>query len=128
MNRSEPLWVSTRRGTWRHDDVQQALELLAGSEYRIDWEPGDEQWGRVFDSDDLTRALVCAPVPVGIALEGTDPARMSARLSWLTVSSMTDRVFSADRAVLEQVFDRKLSTNISYTRMSINDLSWATIT
>ena len=106
--------------TWSHDDVQQALELLAGSEFRIDWEPGDEEWGCVFDSDRV-RALVCARVPVGIALEGMVPARMNECLSWLTVSSMNDHVFSVDRSVLEQVFGRKLSANISYTRRSIDD-------
>lgn len=117
----------TAVGTWGHEDVQQALELLAGSEFRVDWEPGDEQWGRVIDSGGSVRALVCARVPIGIAHEDVDEARLSKRVSWTLVTSMREKLFGVDRGLLEQVFGRHLSDNIDYSRLSADELWWATV-
>ncbi len=113
--------------TWVHDDVRDALDLLAGDDLRIEWEPGDEEWGRILDSRGNVCALVCARVPLGIASEHMDPERLTKRLSWITVSSMSEKLFEVDRTVLEQVFTRPMSTSLDYSRLSANDLWWATV-
>jgi hypothetical protein len=114
-------------GNWTSADVQQALEVLVDPKSRIDWEPGDEEWGRIVDTDGCVLALVCVRVPVGVVREDVNATRMSDRVSWLRFKSMTDRAFQIDRRLLEQLFGRRLSDNVDYSRLSLNDLWWATV-
>lgn len=114
-------------GAWNNDGVMEALKLLAGREFGIDWEPGDEEWGRVVDSGGNVHALVCARIPLGIVREDMDTARMTMHVSWIRVPSMSEQTYTVDRPLLEQVFGRQLSENIDYSKLSINDLWWATV-
>ncbi len=113
--------------TWRREDVRQALEFLAGSEFQIDWEPGDEEWGRIIDSGGSCLALICARVPLGIGNEYVDPGRLAARIFWMKVHSMSEHVFEVDRRLLEEVFGRQLSDNVDYSKLSVDELWWATV-
>lgn len=115
------------KGTWDHEDVQQVAGSLAGPELQIDWEPGDEEWARLVDLQGNMRVILCVRLPIGIAHEGIATARLSSRVSWLVVTSMTEKLFTVDRQLLEQIFHRQLSTNVDYSRLSINDLWWATV-
>ncbi len=107
--------------------MRQALESAAGSDFWIDWECGNEQWGRIIDARGV-QALVCARVPLGFAQEDLDPARMTERVFWMKVCSMDQPLFEVDRRLLEEVFGRPLSDNVDYSRLSVNDLWWATVT
>lgn len=114
-------------GTWTLEDVQSVLETLANTTFQIDWEPGDEQWGRILGTN-KAQALVCARIPLGIALNDFDVTGVKRAMSWLTVQSMSDEAFEVDQGLLEQIFGRSLSENVDYSKLSISDLWWATAT
>lgn len=116
-----------RFGAWSHDDVRKVLEVLAGQAFQVDWEPGDEEWGRVVDTSGKVHVLVCSRIPLCIGLQDRDGGRLATRVSWMTVSSMSEPAFEVDRRLLEEIFERSLSENINYAKLSINDLWWATV-
>jgi hypothetical protein len=41
---------------------------------------------------------------------------------------MSDEAFEVDQGLLEQIFGRSLSENVDYSKLSISDLWWATVT
>lgn len=114
-------------GEWSRNDVQEMLEVLAGPGCQIDWEPGDEEWGRVVDTCGDVRALVCARAPICIGLESVEAARPGTAVSWLTVPSMSEPIYEVDRRILEEMFGRPLSVSVDFSKISIDDLWWATV-
>lgn len=112
---------------WSHRDVRRALEILAGRERIIDWEAGDEEWGRLVDAGGKVQAIVCALTPVCFGLPEVDRRGLDAGVACMTVASMSEPVFEVDRRLLEEIFGRPLSTNVDYSRLSIEDLWWATV-
>lgn len=115
--------------SWTNQHVRRALQKLVqqhpGS--RIDWEPGDEEWGRVIDSSGAVLGLVCARIPVGAARHDLSPRALSDEVAWLRFESMDERSYEIDRELLKQVFGRDLSENVDYASLSLNELWWATV-
>lgn len=114
-------------GTWGYDEVWKTLEALAGPGEEIDWEPGNEQWGRVLDVGTVI-GMVCARVPVGVVQAGVPAGRVSGRVAWLRVESMDAQMYRVDRELLEQVFGGPLSNAVDYEQLSIADVWYATVT
>jgi hypothetical protein len=94
----------------------------------VDWEQGDEEWGRIIMPDGKVAVLVCARLPLGfISAPAVDPAALPTELTWVQVASMSDAAFIVDQRALEDAFGRQLSDNIDYTALSAQDLWWATV-
>lgn len=114
---------------WTYEKVDQALHALAvqcpGS--RVDWEPGDEEWGRVVDADGNVVGLVCARIPVGIVRDDLPQSELPSLVAWLRFKSMYDTSYHVSPEILEKVFGRRISQNIDYGTLSLNDLWWATV-
>lgn len=115
--------------TWTHERVDEALQALAvqspGS--RVDWEPGDEEWGRVVDTDGGVVGLVCARIPIGAARNDISRAGLPKFLIWIGFGSTNEPEFQVAPEILEEVFGRQVSRSINYRSLSLNDLWWATV-
>lgn len=114
---------------WTYERVAQTLQALAihypGS--RVDWEPGDEEWGRVVDPEGEVVGLVCARVPLGIVRNDLPQSELPHLVEWLRFKSMHDASYRVSPEILERVFGRQPSRNIDYEELSLNDLWWATV-
>lgn len=113
---------------WTEADATRVLEALRdrwpGS--RIDWEPGDEEWGRVFHERDGVVGMVCARAPIGAARARDEPDELPDGVAWLRFESTTDASYSLDRRVLEPIFTR-VSDVVDYAALSLDDLWYATV-
>ena len=118
--------ASARSRAWTRDDVWRALKGLTSTGSKVDWEPGDEQWGRVLDGAGVV-GLICARVPVGAVRNDVDPRLLSDPVTWIRFNSMNDHDFKVERELLEEIFGCALSENVNYSSLSLNDLWWATV-
>lgn len=115
--------------TWTREKSGEVLHALATAcpGARVDWEPGDEEWGRVLDSDGRVAGLVCARIPVGLARADVPESGLSSAVTWLRFESIDQHDYRISPHILEKVFGRPVSRNIRYHAMSLNDLWWATV-
>jgi hypothetical protein len=97
----------------------------------VDWERGDEEWGRVLVGD-AVRALVCVKVAVVVILgpdwprDAIEHLRRSG-VSIIEADTLNDAQYAVDKALLEEVFGRPMSENVNFAQCSLNDLWWATV-
>jgi hypothetical protein len=118
--------------TWTIGDamalLQRIRELVADSV--VDWEQGDEHWGRILLGDRVL-SIVCVLFPLVISTQdkvsdiGEAVANVNGVL--LPVTSMAERSYSACKILLETLFHRPLTDAIDYHRLSIDELWWATV-
>jgi hypothetical protein len=132
MTDLEAIWSKAiaARQHWQPTTVHDVLRKVASLVHaaRVDWEQGDEEWGRVIAGDGHVAALVCARLPFGfIAASEVDPAVLPTELTWVQVASMSDPAFCMDKRTLEETFGRELSDNVDYNALSAQDLWWATV-
>lgn len=97
----------------------------------FDWEPGDEEWARFLLEKEVI-LIICARLPLAMGrLDYSE--RLSTffeknNMKFLVFKDFQEEVFSISKPLLEDVFSKKLSDNISYESISIGDLWWSTIT
>ncbi|XXY17783.1 hypothetical protein WME88_57110 [Sorangium sp. So ce216] len=115
--------------TWTHEKVQDVLQALAAHSPGswVDWEPFDEEWGRVLDADNKVLGLVCARVPIGAARDDVPLAELPSLVTWIQFMYMHDHRYRVYPELLEEVFGRKISRNVDCEDLSMNDLWWATV-
>ncbi|MBP0030867.1 hypothetical protein [Roseofilum sp. Guam] len=117
---------------WTHKLVKDVLESLVHTieDSIIDWEPGDEEWARLLVGTEVV-AIVCAKIPLIIALENytgqISTCFLKQEIKILVIRDFEEDQFCIDKVLLEEVFGRKMTPNISYNAFSINDLWWATV-
>lgn len=119
-----------KRGQWDTSSFVAALHAVASSieNARIDWEQGDEEWGRVLKADGQVAALVCVRVPFGfLCAPEMDSSHLSPELTWVCVEDIEEPAFTVDKSLLEAVFGRELSENVNYGALSAQDVWWATV-
>lgn len=120
------------RDEWNEDYVREVLQYISGSVFRsaVDWDDGDEQWGRVLDSRELVLAFVCVPCPIVISLT-TIRRLFRGDKNWpivaVFVEDMSTRCYSVERLVLESIFGRQLSDKVDYESISIEEIWWSTV-
>lgn len=116
--------------TWTHEKVQDVLQALAALSPGswVDWEPFDEQWGRVLDADDDVLGFVCARVPIGAARDDVPLSDLPSDVAWIRFRSTNDHDYRIAPELLEEVFGREISRNVDYEDLSLGDLWWATVT
>ncbi len=117
---------------WNDHFVLDALQRIAVTDdgLRVDWEAGDEQWGRVLAGNSVV-ALVCARVP----LVFLHPSLGDIGWTWckdygivVAISGNFDQQsFSVRPALLKHIFSKDISDNVSCDSLSLNDLWWATV-
>ncbi|MCC6527425.1 MAG: hypothetical protein IT373_32560 [Polyangiaceae bacterium] len=107
------------------DTLGALVAKLPGS--RVDWEPGDEQWGRILTSDNQVAAILCVRFPMGVALTNLWGVNLPGGVCWVMVDDMFSPGFSVERGALEAAFGRKITDNVNLGQLSINDLWWATL-
>lgn len=117
---------------WTHDEVRHALATLAGlfAEGLVDWEPGDEEWGRIVSIGKVT-AYVSARLPI-VIIRGDDSGPARAIASQLGIVAIAVPDFDAiairvDLEALSRLSPGPLSENVSYEAASVNDIWWATV-
>ena len=97
---------------------------------QIDWEEGDEGWGRIIIGKDAA-VIVNAIYPIVIAVELCAGAAKDAThgfdVAFASVSSFDNRCLSANKEKLEMLLSRRLSDTLDYKNISTNDLWWATV-
>lgn len=108
-------------------DVQGILVLLGDPLGYIDWEVGDEEWGRAVDSDGGVAAIVCARVPACAVYEPGSAGPIIPGVSTVYYQSFDDRCYHVSPSVLEDVFRRRITRSINYERLSFAELWWATV-
>jgi hypothetical protein len=117
---------------WGREKVRQALSALAElyPEGTVDWEEGDEDWGRVVSGGGVI-AFVSAIRPIAFVLAHDELAAQRALLQMSIVivpaRDFDDRSFIVDPSVLSELARRPLTKNVSYNRASVNDIWWATV-
>ncbi|MGO9464937.1 MAG: hypothetical protein ACLQIB_10555 [Isosphaeraceae bacterium] len=123
--------LSLARG-WTRERVRHTLSALAElyPDGTVDWEEGDEDWGRVVSRGAAT-AYVSARCPVAF-VEADDETAAQRVLTQLGLVAIVIQDFDAptvsvDSSVLSQLTSRPLTKNVSYNRASVNELWWATV-
>jgi len=75
--------------------------------------------------------IICSGFPLAIVLspfkKSFTEALLRVPVVLIEAECFDDKVYSLDKKIAEQIFQRQLSPNISYEALSINDLWWATI-
>ncbi|WP_159397847.1 hypothetical protein [Sorangium cellulosum] len=115
--------------TWTRENVREALQVLASyspGSY-VEWEPGDEEWGRVLDSDNEIVGLVCARIPIGAVRDDVPRSELPSAVTWILFKSTSEPYYQVAPEVLKEVFRREVSRNIDYGSLSLDDLWWATV-
>lgn len=118
--------------SWTHDKVRQALSTLAGyfPGDMVDWEEGDEEWGRVISRGEAT-AYVSARLPLAFVRSDHETAaqQVSLRMEIITISvpDFDAPAVTVDLGAISDLSGRALTKNVSYDRASVNDIWWATI-
>ncbi|WP_437577320.1 hypothetical protein [Sorangium sp. So ce887] len=114
---------------WTHEKVHDTLQALAvhspGSS--VDWEPGDEEWGRVLDADTEIVGLVCARIPIGAVRDDVPRSELPNDVTWIRFTSTRERDYQVAPQILEKVFRREVSRMIDYGALSLDELWWATV-
>jgi hypothetical protein len=116
--------------TWTSSDVWEALKIVttARPSARVDWEPGDEEWARVVDSEvSEILALICAKIPLGFIRSDIPTSGSTGGLVWITVPSTDESVYKISPEVLDRIFGRTVSRNLNYDAISADDVWWATV-
>ncbi|WP_159397848.1 hypothetical protein [Sorangium cellulosum] len=115
--------------TWTHEKVLDILHALAARApgASVDWEPGDEEWGRVLDADNEVLGLVCARVPIGAARDDVPLSELPSAVVWIQFRHIHDHNYRIAPEILEEVFGFRVSRNVDYEDLSMNDLWWATV-
>ncbi|WP_437609181.1 hypothetical protein WMF20_49585 [Sorangium sp. So ce834] len=116
-------------GKWTHDKVQDVLQALAAHSpgCSVDWEPGDEAWGRVLDADTEIVGLVCARIPIGAVRDDVPRSELPSDVTWIRFKSTRERDYQVAPELLEKVFGREVSGSIDYGALSLDELWWATV-
>ena len=117
---------------WTRERVCHALTELAGlyPGAAIDWEEGDEEWGRVVCGGKAV-AIVSARCPFAFveANEETLVQPISTRLgiTVVTVPDFDARSITIDPPALSNFSEGPLTENVSCESVSVNDIWWATV-
>jgi hypothetical protein len=117
---------------WAEDEVRHALSDLASlfPEGIVDWEPGDEEWGRIVSRGEVT-AYVSARLPIAfIRADDGGPARVIASRLGIVAISVPDfdaTSIRVDPEVLSRLSQEPLTENVSHEAASVNDIWWATV-
>ena len=116
-----------KRASWSHELALQVLQRIAqGCDGTVDWEQGDEEWGRVLDGD-VVVALVRARWPLVLVLESIDVGQQSSDTVVITYTDIEAPDFRIDPSWLCSAIERTLTENVNYESISISDLWWATV-
>ena len=109
-----------RTQDWTQEAAQKALDMIrskiGGS--TVDWERGDEEWGRVLVGD-VVKALVCAKVAVAVIMGRDRPQDVIEYLkkngvSIIEAKTLDDDQYAVDKVVLEEIFGSPLPENVNY--------------
>ena len=117
---------------WNHQRVREALMVLASgnASAEIDWEPFDENWGRVIQGSEFL-GIVSAQVPLAIVTKAISDVYdfPFEEFEWVVVSvpSFHERCLQVDKLKLEKIIGRQLTDGVNYMCISALDLWWATI-
>jgi hypothetical protein len=117
---------------WTREKARHALSVLAVlyPEATVDWEEGDEDWGRVICRGVAT-AYVSARCPLVFvqADDGTAARQVSSHLGVIAIAAQDFDVpsFSVDPSALSDLARRPLTRNVRYDRATVNDIWWATV-
>jgi len=117
---------------WTSERVRHALSELAAlyPGGTIDWEEGDENWGRVVCRGETT-AYVSARCPLAF-VQADDVAAVEQVSSRLGIIAIAVRDFDAptinvEPLALYDLAERPLTKNIPYDKASVNEIWWATV-
>lgn len=116
---------------WNLDCVAALLEQLRLHicNSTIDWERGNEEWGRILDQNRVV-AIVCCRCPLLIAVSEVkriSHSLIDANIMHIDVMSMSEKTLVMEKSVLEAIFEKELSNNIDYGHLSVDDLWWCTV-
>ena len=117
---------------WGYEKVRQALSALSElyPQSTVDWEEGDEEWGRIISRGDVT-AYVSAMRPIAFVLGDNELAANQAlsQMSIVIIAArdFDDRFFSIDPSALSELAHRPLTKILSYGSVSVNEIWWATV-
>jgi hypothetical protein len=114
---------------WSREAFLGQLNSLAASVEgaSIDWEEGDENWGRVLVGSEVM-AIVFRLHPLMIVRSTLHDYDAPAGVVVLVVDDMSADVFSVDRNVAETLAGRAMSSDWDAGQFSIDALWWATAT
>lgn len=134
INIDKYLTFKISKNDWQARDFQRVLDFIKRSidNSQIDWEQGDEQWGRILVDNNLIAAIVSLQIPLTIIkLDyqkiGCDCQKVfNAHL--ITIEAFDANLLCSNQEYIEKVFEKPISSNICYDCFSVNDLWWATVT
>lgn len=117
--------------SWCPDSAGELLQKICGllNESVIDWEKGDEDWGRILHQKRVV-CLVCARIPLVIIVSDLKQLvenLIDSKCLLFYVNDMSEKTWSVDRRILERIFSKPISDNINYAKFSIDDLWWCTV-
>jgi hypothetical protein len=126
----DPILQQMLRTGWSNGEAKELLKAIVGMTpgSRVDWEEGDEEWGRVLSREDKVLALVSAKFPLSFVTTTVSGQMLfPASVTVLSVKDMAEPQLRATRELMEQVFERPLSDNLDYGNLSAEDIWWTTV-
>lgn len=128
MDLNEALRLATLRNEW---DESRAEHVLGRIQRRIngsviDWDRGIERWARVLCKSEVCGYL-CVRVPIAFAVPAVSDAFRDDRVVLVSVADFSAQVYSVDKHLVTEVFGGATEV-LDYSRISINDLWYATVT
>ena len=125
------LLADEKKKYWDKDKIRRVLAILSRAikPSMVDWEEDDEEWGRIICGGDII-AIICVKLPLIII--SSQYEAISKKIDGISCLVFPVRDFDLEKhrvskSILERVFERKLSENLNYEELSINDIWWATI-
>ena len=118
-----------RRGQWSTSLAQDSLDAIARcARGVVDWEPGDEEWGRVLVDQEVA-ALVHSrwPLALVVAPMVPQPPALGPEIILMSIGSIESQDYRIDRAWLQSAVGRKLTENVDYEHIAVGELWWATV-
>jgi len=117
---------------WTREQVRRALSALAAlcPGGTVDWEEGDEEWGRVISRGEVA-AYVSARRPLAFILshDEAEVRQVSSRLGLVAIAAddFDAPSFRVAPSALAHLTQRALTEHVCYDKASVNDLWYATV-
>lgn len=124
--------AKSQRNRWTAAELKRFLAglVLAQPGLVVDWEDCDERWARVVSNGRLF-SVISAEFPVCFVHESIVVSAINSTCQGLplirAIKDFDSPCCSTNQEEMQALFERRLSANVDYENISINDLWWVSV-
>jgi len=111
---------------WSESRFREVLDFLSARtpDSYVQWD--DEDWGRILIGDKVL-AILCRRVPLLFSNSQLILLECPKDILRVAIRGFSSPSLSLRKEVLEGIFERRMSENINWSKLSVDDLWWATV-